>query len=92
VAELSLLELEYDSVPKAMEECLRLLNRRRLEQRIRQLEQDRRAAERDGDQPRVQALQAAILESSRSLGAGSSGKPAGERAGDGARSAPVGSG
>jgi len=88
VAELSLLELEYDSVPKAVEECLHRLRRRRLEQRIRQLEQDRRAAERDGDQPRVHALQAAILESRRSLGSG----PSGERAGERDRPAPVGSG
>jgi len=86
VAELSLLELEYDSVPKAVEECLYHLNRRRLEQRIRQLEEDRRAAEKDGDHPRVQALQAAILESRRSLGAG----PSGERARE--RTAPVGLG
>jgi DNA primase len=88
VAELSLLELEYDSVPKAVEECLYHLNRRRLEQRIRQLEEDRRAAEQDGDQPRVHALQAAILESRRSLGAG----PSSERAGERGRAAPVGLG
>jgi DNA primase len=96
VAELSLLELEYDSVPKAVEECLYHLNRRRLEQRIRQLEEDRRAAEKDGDQPRVHALQAAILESRRSLGAGPSGERArertGEQAGERGRTAPVGLG
>lgn len=68
VAELSLLDMEYDSVPKAVEECLGGLKRRRLEQRIRQLEQDRRVAEGAGDQPRARALQAAILESRRSLG------------------------
>jgi DNA primase len=82
VAELSLLELEYDSVPKAVEECLHGLYRHRQERRIRELEQERRVAERDGDQPRVHALQAAILESRRSLGAGPSGERAGERAGE----------
>jgi DNA primase len=100
VAELSLLELEYDSVPKAVEECLYHLNRRRLEQRIRQLEEERRAAEKDGDQPRVQALQAAILDSRRSLGAGPSNKRVneranertGEQAGERGRTAPVGLG
>jgi DNA primase len=92
VAELSLLDLEYDSVPKAVEECLHGLHRRRQEQRIRQLEQERRAAERDGDQPRVHALQAAILESRRSLGAGPSGKQAGERSGERGRSTSVTSG
>lgn len=92
VAELSLLELEYDSVPKAVEECLYHLTRRRLEQRIRQLEEDRRVAEQDGDQPRVHALQAAILESRRSLGAGPSGDRAGDRAGERGRAASVGLG
>jgi DNA primase len=92
VAELSLLELEYDSVPKAVEECLHGLHRHRLEQRIRQLEQERRAAERDGDQPRVHALQAAILESRRSLGAGPSNERASERVVERGRSASVGSG
>jgi len=79
VAELSLLELEYDSVPKAVEECLDRLKRHRLEQHIRQLEQERRAAEGAGDQPRAQALQTAILDSRRSLGAVASGERAGER-------------
>ena len=92
VAELSLLELEYDSVPKAVEECVRRLHRRRQEQRIRQLEEERLAAEREGDQPRVRELQAAILESRRSLGVGPSplaGQQAGRSSG---RSASVGSG
>jgi DNA primase len=82
-AELSLLELEYDSVSKAMEECLYRLRRRRMEQRIGQLEQERRTAERSGDQSRVRELQSAILDVRRSLGA----VPEGERS----RSAPVGS-
>jgi DNA primase len=86
VAELSLLDMEYDSVPKAVEECLGGLKRRRLELRIRQLEQDRRAAEGAGDQPRAQALQAAILESRRSLGV----TPSNDRAGERGRSTPVG--
>lgn len=83
VAELSLLELDYDSVSKAVDECLHRLHRRRMEQRISQLEQERRAAERAGDQSRVRDLQAAILDSRRSLGAA----PEGGRS----RSAPVGS-
>ncbi len=86
VAELSLLDMEYDSVPKAVEECLGGLKRRRLELRIRQLEQERRAAEGAGDQPRAHALQAAILESRRSLGV----VPSSERAGERGQSAPVG--
>jgi DNA primase len=87
-AELSLLELEYDSVAKAVEECVGRLKQRLLTQRIRQLEQERRAAEGAGDQPRAQALQAAILESRRSLGVVSSS----ERTADRGRSAPVGPG
>jgi len=83
VAELSLLELEYDSVSKALEECLYRLRRRRMEQRICQLEQERKEAERAGDQSRVRDLQAAILDVRRSLGA----VPESGRS----RSAPVGS-
>ncbi|MEW6325384.1 MAG: hypothetical protein AB1515_08355, partial [Nitrospirota bacterium] len=55
-------------VPQAVEECLEGLRRRRLDQEIRQLEQARRAAETDGDVQRARELQAAILESRRSLG------------------------
>jgi DNA primase len=67
VAHLSLLELEYDSVPQAVEECVEFLRRQRLNHRIHELEQDRRTAETQGDQQRVRELQAAILDSRRSL-------------------------
>jgi hypothetical protein len=68
VAHLSLLELEYDSVEQAVEECLKSLDRRRLDGQVRQLEQDRQAAEAEGNQQRVRELQVAILDSRRSLG------------------------
>lgn len=77
VAHLSLLELEYDSVPKAVEECLEGLKRRRLDREIRQLEQDRRAAEADGNQQRARELQTAILDSRRSSGNVAGGSVAG---------------
>jgi DNA primase len=68
VAHLSLLELEYDSVEQAVEECLKSLTRRRLDGHVRQLEQARQAAEAEGDQQRARELQTAILHSRRSLG------------------------
>ena len=68
VAHLSLLKLEYDSVPQAIDECLRSLQRQRLGRHIRQLEQDRQEAERNGNQERVRELQTAILDSRRSQG------------------------
>ena len=68
VAHLSLLELEYDSVSQAVEECVEGLRRRRLDHEIRRLEQARQAAETEGNQERARELQTAILDSRRSLG------------------------